>query len=531
MPSNKKKYLITPPVYISIELEKENWKLLDKVSEYRWVLDNIVVELHPTDNGYVTSLSSELPVSRLQLSWYNNLPKDGLILGDTFERSYGDLAFSPQRSDSFYSWYFIASSQEEHSCFGVATQPNSLVSWTINSQTIDLWLDVRNGSDPLSLGSRVLDVATVIIKKYSQTTSFDAAKLFCADLAKSQKISDEKIIGMNDWYYAYGDNDKELILDNANFLSRLLKEKSYRPWVIIDDGWQVDHSESYNGGPWHAANEKFGDMSILVNQINQLNVRCGIWFRPLLTNTHPVTEELLRESADGLILDPSHPNVLQKIRGDLQRFKDWGIELVKHDFSTIDIFGCWGNQMTINYFTEDLHFFDKSKTTAEIINEFYRTIKEASTDMKIIGCNTISHLAAGVVDIQRIGDDTSGKDFSRTRKYGVNTLAFRSPQHQQFYQVDADCIGITKHIPWDINKNWLALLAISNTPLLISCNPNELSDEIIDDIKKAIYFSLENTNNAEPLNWLYENYPSTWQVGSLSHKFHWYNEPRKFDVL
>ena len=44
--------------------------------------------------------------------------------------------------------------------------------------------------------------------------------------------------------------------------------------------------------------------------------------------------------------------------------------------------------------------------------------------------------------LNRTGDDTSGRIWERTRRMGVNTLAFRLPQHNTFYHIDADCVGI-----------------------------------------------------------------------------------------
>ena len=57
---------------------------------------------------------------------------------------------------------------------------------------------------------------------------------------------------------------------------------------------------------------------------------------------------------------------------------------------------------------------------AEIILNLYQNIREAAGNMYLIGCNTISHLAAGVFELNRIGDDTSGNEWSRTLKMGVN---------------------------------------------------------------------------------------------------------------
>lgn len=64
----------------------------------------------------------------------------------------------------------------------------------------------------------------------------------------------------------------------------------------------------------------------------------------------------------------------------------------------------------------DWCFFDRSRTTAEIILRMYEVILESAGDMVIMGCNTLSHLCAGLVHINRTGDDTSGREWERTRR-------------------------------------------------------------------------------------------------------------------
>ncbi|UKI37029.1 MAG: hypothetical protein L6V93_02035 [Clostridiales bacterium] len=119
----------------------------------------------------------------------------------------------------------------------------------------------------------------------------------------------------------------------------------------------------------------------------------------------------------------------------LRRLKNWGYKLIKHDFTTFDIFGKWGYEG--NMTDTEIHFFRIIvKTTAEIIKNMYIAIREAAgDDVIIMGCNTIGHLSAGIFEIQRTGDDTSGIEWERTKKYGINTLAFRMPQHNNFFIV------------------------------------------------------------------------------------------------
>ena len=152
----------------------------------------------------------------------------------------------------------------------------------------------------------------------------------------------------------------------------------------------------------------------------------GLWLRPLWTVEKYPRDHIIKRKGIKDTLDPSHPEVLKLIKRDIETIRNWGYKLIKHDFTTFDIFGRWGFEMTEDMFRDEIVFFDRSKTTAQIIKQLYMTIREAAgDDVLIIGCNTLSHLAAGIFEIQRTGDDTSGKDFERTKKYGINTLAFR----------------------------------------------------------------------------------------------------------
>ena len=64
--------------------------------------------------------------------------------------------------------------------------------------------------------------------------------------------------------------------------------------------------------------------------------------------------------------------------------------------------------------------------------------------------------------MNRTGDDTNGREWERTRKMGVNTLAFRMIQNGIFYMTDADCVGVMGPVPWSLNRLWLDVLARSD---------------------------------------------------------------------
>jgi alpha-galactosidase len=177
--------------------------------------------------------------------------------------------------------------------------------------------------------------------------------------------------------------------------------------------------------------------------------------------------------------------------------------------------------MTEDLTTNGWRFNDVSKTTAEIMLHLYGSIREAAGDMYLIGCNTVSHLSAGLFELNRIGDDTSGNEWERTRKMGVNALAFRGIQHDRFYAADADCVGLTNKVPWSKNKQWMQLLAESGTPLFISAQPDAVGAEQKAFIKKCFATAAKQLPVAEPLDWMDTMTPSKWKLNGQVVNFDW----------
>jgi alpha-galactosidase len=222
------------------------------------------------------------------------------------------------------------------------------------------------------------------------------------------------------------------------------------------------------------------------------------------------------------VLDPSVPEVLEHIAQSVRGIRAWGYELIKHDFSTYDIYNRWGFQMGVQLTDRGWHFADRTRTTAEIVSQFYRTMREASGQGLLLGCNTIGHLGAGLFEAQRTGDDTSGREWERTRKMGVNTLAFRLPQHNAFFAADPDCVAITPAVPWDLTKEWLDLVARSGTALFVSADPAALGSEQKAALKAAFALASRPQPEAEPVDWFDTTAPEHWRFGKHSQSYDWY---------
>ena len=303
-------------------------------------------------------------------------------------------------------------------------------------------------------------------------------------------------------------------------------ETANRPFVVIDMGWGAARD---GAGPVAETNKGYPDMPGLAQRMRDLGVRPGLWVRPTLT-TEKLAESWRLPPAGGrpkgalIAIDPSIPEALAYMASGVATIRGWGYELIKHDFSTFDLTGRWGFEMGPDLTASGWRFQNRGKTTAEIILDLYRAVRQGAGDAALIGCNTIGHLAAGLVEAQRIGDDTSGREWSRTRKMGVNTLAFRMAQHDTFFAADADCVPMTRGIPWNLTRQWLDLVARSGTALFVSADPAAIQAEHRPALKAALAAAARTHEPGVPLDWMDTTTPERWRLDGKTVRYNWYEE-------
>lgn len=503
--------------------------------------EDFSLQLKTVNNGIEVYLTANKAYPcMVYLRWNETAPRRVSVLGDAWERSYGNLQWSGICAEHFMPWYFLASYNEDNCAeivgCGVEVLPNAMASWSYDSNGISLFLDVRCGGKGVILNGRELKVCTVITKHYRGISSFEAAKDFCRMMSPSPILPEKPVYGGNNWYYAYGKSSFEEIVSDAALQSKLSEGLENRPFMVVDDGWQINAC----AGPW-TANKKYGDMKKVADTFKKMNVRPGIWVRFLNDKRRALPAEWrlnkkrlshLNPFYNRLPLDPSHPDVLTFIANDVKKIVfDWGFELLKHDFSAYDMFGDWGVNRNKTITDDGWSFYDREKTSAEIVKQFYKTILDAANGKCLImGCNCISHLLPGLAHINRIGDDTSGTDWERTRKMGVNTLAFRLCQNGSFYSADADCVGfIPNKIDWSLNKQWAELLAYSATPLFISCPNGGLNDEQLSFMKELYAHASEGNDELIPLDWENTSIPARYLINGKERLFNWYLDSENGD--
>lgn len=462
----------------------------------------------------------------LILRWRQAIPRGCLVLGDALERGYGDLEWRGIVPERTLSWYFLLTTDGLTAGWGVRTNPAALCYWQVDSEGFSLCMDVRCGDKGVALCGRMLTVAEVVCLPATAQEPFAAAQELCRRICRGAVLPQKPVYGSNNWYYAYGESSHEEILNDARLLANLTEGLENRPYMVIDDGWEVAHTpgEDGNTGPWNVGNSRFPDMEKLARDIRALGVIPGLWFRPLLHRGEDVPAAW-RLTHRPLCLDPSLPEVLEKVAQDVRRFNAWGYRLLKHDFTTYDVLGKWGRQWHPRQAMGGWHFSDESRTTAEIIRTLYETIFAAcEPDTVVLGCNCIGHIGVGTMHLNRVGDDVSGLNWERTRRMGVNSLAFRLAQNNVFFAADADCIGILGKIDWEKNRQWLHLLQNSGTPLFVSAKPSVLTQEQKAELAAAYRQASVQTDVAKPLDWLYTTCPTQWELNGETVTYRWIDD-------
>ena len=136
----------------------------------------------------------------------------------------------------------------------------------------------------------------------------------------------------------------------------------------------------------------------LLADVTQRGARPGMWIRPLQAAADvPDNWRLARDR--NVARSYRAPACARKSRQTSRGSREWGCAMIKHDYSTYDIFGRWGNQMG-SALTRDGWTFaegpraDDGRGDRRVVPTRSRT---AAGDVTIIGCNTVSHLSAGRV--------------------------------------------------------------------------------------------------------------------------------------
>ncbi|MFQ7012805.1 MAG: alpha-galactosidase, partial [Clostridia bacterium] len=225
---------------------------------------DVTVELAEADGSLAVFVQAHnTPVRELVLTWKAMFGRAGEVLGDTWERGYGDLNGKRKQIISECRSTFPACG--ENAWHLVKVRPSAMCWWEKDGADVKLHLDVRCGTYGVKLGGRKL-AAKIVMTSYALEEAdtpvevFEACRAFCSEMCDDPDCRDTVIYGGNNWYYAYGKSSAKEILEDSAYLAEMTEGIENRPFMVMDDGWQIDHSDSYNGGPWRVGNADYGDM-------------------------------------------------------------------------------------------------------------------------------------------------------------------------------------------------------------------------------------------------------------------------------
>ena len=487
------------------------------------------------EDGRIAVRAPGVPLETVTLSADFAWPDGTRVLGDAWERACGELGWRPVgEGDVFAPWYFLATAQGRSWGCGVEVQPAALAGWRIRRGGLDLVLDVSCGGEAVELADRVLDAVRVVVHRGAAGEgAFAVGRELCRRMCPHPRLPREPVYGYNDWYCAYGRNTATNFLADAEFALSCARGLENRPFVVMDDGWQrnsppqmarLGEPGASGIGPWDASGAHFGmDMPEFCARIRALGAKPGLWYRPL--HAWPELPQDWRVPEDGRFLDPTVPGVRRMIAADLARFRGWGVRLVKVDYLVYDLCRHWTRLHGERLIPRGTATWrDRSRTTAEVVRSLYGELRAAAGDeMVIIGCNAVNHLAAGLFEVQRIGNDVSGWKWDQTRSIGVNALGFRMVQDGLFFSADGDCVGLAEAgaVPWEKNRQWLDLVARSGSALFVSWRRALADDAFRAALARAFAIASRPRASGEPLDWTEGPFPARWRFADGEASYDW----------
>lgn len=433
------------------------------------------------------------------LRWKGEIPGETMILGDASgEKANGHLKWKNVSQGDMLWWYFLASAKGSYTGYGVMTQPKTLCFWKTSLQEISLCMDVRCGGAGVMLGNRKLHVATLVSQQYTEMSSYQAAVQFCKKMCGYSICPKRPVYGFSNWGVGQKKPSGRETLEMAGYLASLAEELENRPYFILEDGWQEEWKDSYNGGPWRKGNNDFPDMKELVGQIRDKNLKAGIWFRPLLNYKAEVPKEACFSHRG--ILDPSHPSVLKLLEEDIQTMCGWGCTIIKHDFSSYDILG---NSQNLWDGEERWHYYDEARTSAEIVMNFYHSVREAAGPYRavVMGRNVVGHLGTGNIHIQLPGDIGNNPALWGGSPENVESLSFRLPWHKNFFGIASDVLSVASSSSWEENLQAAQLSVHSGIPLFLAVKPDILDHVQEKELRELLCAASKEVKEINPIGW------------------------------
>ena len=135
--------------------DKQTWNFRDVIIKLKNTKDSVAVFVH----------SPTLALQEVQLLWKIPAKKNAIVLGDAYERSYGDISWQQINATKKLPWYCVEHDENNTICFGVKTGCSAICYWRVADNNLQLNLDTRNGGNGVQLGGRMLNAVEIVTTK------------------------------------------------------------------------------------------------------------------------------------------------------------------------------------------------------------------------------------------------------------------------------------------------------------------------------------------------------------------------------
>lgn len=521
MYGSKKSFLSPCKVILEYEGGKHTFSQISEQMDFEDVSVRLSLPVPGDERQLAISITADTtPVTALRLRWKIQGNPGDTFMGDYWFGTSGGSQWRTMDPFRRFPWYFLCRSSETTVGCGVKVRPGAFAVWQMDPGGLNLYLDLRCGTRGVILNGRTLEAAVVVSRQYSLAARA-AARAFCAELSPDQILPSLPVYGCGTMAMDAASLSQDSVLKNADLLSRLADGLTNRPYQMVDCGWEK-HREwgALPCGPWNSGNERFPDMSGLAASLHNIGIRPGISLR-LLCDSNSALPEEWHLQRDSRFLDPSMPGVLEHIRADVARMSEWGYELIKHISTTTD---CLGAEWRPRHDGPAWSFYDRSRTTAEILTDLYRTIRGARGDALIMAEDVIGHLGAGLMHIARVSrDPEDAVSWEEIQQSRVNALAFRLGQNGTFFSIDTGELPVTAATPWKDVKNLAKLLSVSGASMFLTFQRNSLSPAAMRELSNLFYNASLGDSTLYPTDWLSNTCPEVWDANGTQLAFKWFN--------
>jgi alpha-galactosidase len=184
----KTPHTLQMPDAIEILLD-DKYISLQSSDKQKWIYKDVIVEFKKLDDRIEVSVQSPtMPLKEVRLSWKYATTNTSTILGDAWERTYGDISWGKIDASKKLPWYCVAHDDNNTICFGVKTGCNTICFWQIANDKLQLTLDTRTGGNGVQLHNRTLHAADIVTtQNEGNENAFATVRRFCTQMCDSPR--------------------------------------------------------------------------------------------------------------------------------------------------------------------------------------------------------------------------------------------------------------------------------------------------------------------------------------------------------